>query len=407
MGSNLDIVVPAVVPALASAVADAHGRAWLVGGTVRDAVLGRPYNDLDLEVHGVEAATLEPILRRFGSVIAVGRSFGVFKLRSRGVELDVALPRASSHGGTRGEVAGDPHLGLAEATRRRDLTINAMAWDPLTGELEDSAGGLADARQGVLRAVDDSAFGDDVLRVWRVARFAGVLGFSVAPELVALCQSLDTSNLPPERVWGELRRLLLESPRPSAGLKAARATGTGRVWLSGVDARADTPVDRAAAYRDDVGRAPRPLGLMLGAMLGFADPVAVLERLRVITFGGWRLRDHVEAMVRLAPTLAGPVPNATLFRLAEVVELDLACRVSDVIHGGTAEVNRVRASMLGIAHEPLPKLISGKSLKQLGVPPGPAMGELIARVRQAQLAGEVDDTDGAIALAGRLWSESR
>ena len=146
---------------------------------------------------------------------------------------------------------------------------------------------------------------------------------------------------------------------------------------------------------------------MFAALLGHADPEPVLERLGVVTQSGWRLREQVEAMVRLAPTLAGPVPNSTLVRLAEVVEVDLACLVASAIHGGTAEVNRGRASLLGVSHERLPTLLSGRDLAAIGVPSGPKMGALMDKVREAQLAGDVDDRDGAIALAGRLWSESR
>ncbi len=129
--------VPEKVIALSRAIQDAGGRALLVGGCVRDLLMGTQPKDWDLEVYQLDAARLREILDQFGSVNAVGEAFTVYKL---GRDLDVSIPRRERKSG-RGHKAfvieGDPAMSVAEAARRRDFTINAILKDPLTGELID------------------------------------------------------------------------------------------------------------------------------------------------------------------------------------------------------------------------------------------------------------------------------
>jgi tRNA nucleotidyltransferase (CCA-adding enzyme) len=165
--------LPTALRPLFSAVREEGGRALLVGGCVRDALRGEASKDLDIEVHRLPADRLLPLLRRFGRVDEVGRSFGVFKLRVAGVDLDVALPRRDRRAGPghKGIAAeSDPEIGEVEAARRRDLTVNAIAWDPLTGDFVDPFGGRSDLAARRLRAVDATTFGEDPLRALRVAQ---------------------------------------------------------------------------------------------------------------------------------------------------------------------------------------------------------------------------------------------
>src|SRR6202163_2608235 len=114
--------------ALAMAVKENGGRALVVGGWVRDRLLGRESKDIDIEVFGVRADRLRALLEALGSVETVGESFQVYKLGN----IDVSLPRRESKSGPghRGfDVAGDPSMTISDAARRRDFTINAIAWD--------------------------------------------------------------------------------------------------------------------------------------------------------------------------------------------------------------------------------------------------------------------------------------
>src|SRR5205085_6859201 len=142
-GGSHETAELAIAIGIARAVRDASGRALIVGGWVRDRLMGHPSKDIDIEVFGVDAARLKEILGAFGGVNTVGESFTVYKVAG----LDVSLPRRESKTG-RGHrgftVSGDPALPLKEAARRRDLTINAIAWDPLTGEYEDPFDGRGD-----------------------------------------------------------------------------------------------------------------------------------------------------------------------------------------------------------------------------------------------------------------------
>src|SRR5687768_1063537 len=202
-GASLEVAV-----ALARSVRDAGGRALIVGGWVRDRLLRLTSKDVDLEVYGIPPARLRELLGAFGTVNAVGESFAVYKVAG----IDVALPRRESRTGRghRGfEVVGDPGLSFTEAARRRDFTINAMAWDPLTGEYLDPFGGRADLAAGTLRAVDARTFGDDSLRVLRALQFAARFELRLDEPTRDLCRRIALDDLPSERIWGEIEKLLL------------------------------------------------------------------------------------------------------------------------------------------------------------------------------------------------------
>jgi tRNA nucleotidyltransferase (CCA-adding enzyme) len=209
------------------------GRPRLVGGGVRDWLLGLEPKDFDIEVAGTDFETLQRTLAPFGATDVVGRSFGVVKVRSAATkaEYDFSLPRRESKTGAghRGfAVAPDPGLGDAEAAARRDFTVNAIAYDPASGALIDPHGGRADLAARVLRATGP-AFVEDPLRVLRAFQLAARFDFSLAPETAALCRSIADSyaELPVERVWGEWEKWATKSVRPSRGLAVLEETG----WL--------------------------------------------------------------------------------------------------------------------------------------------------------------------------------
>ena len=179
------------------------GRALVVGGWVRDKLLGRPNKDIDIEVYGIPAQRLREILAGLGTVNTVGESFTVYKVE----QVDVSLPRVESKIG-RGHrafaVTGDPTLDPKQAARRRDFTINAIAWNPLTDEYIDDFGGRRDLELGILRAVDARTFAEDSLRVLRGVQFAARFEFTMEPSTRTLCAAIELDDLPSERIWGEI-----------------------------------------------------------------------------------------------------------------------------------------------------------------------------------------------------------
>lgn len=208
------------------------GRPRIVGGCVRDWLLGLTAKDFDLEVPGTDFETLQRALAPFGSTDVVGRSFGVIKLRLDGVEHDFSLPRRESKTGVghRGfAVEPEPDLSDKDAAARRDFTVNAIAYDPFTEALIDPHGGERDLRAGVLRHTSD-AFTEDPLRVLRAFQLAARFDFSLAPETAALCRSIKASfaELPVERVWGEWAKWAEKSQKPSRGLAVLLETE----WLA-------------------------------------------------------------------------------------------------------------------------------------------------------------------------------
>ena len=191
------------------------GRAYYVGGYVRDGIMGKENKDIDIEIHGLSAEQTRHILDGVGDCITAGASFGVFCLKGR--NMDIALPRSETMTGRGGhkdfDVFVDPHIGLRKAAGRRDFTINALMRDMLSGEVFDFYGGTEDIRNKVIRHVNDSAFPEDPLRVLRACRFAAKLGFSIAEETAELCRGMDLSALSPERIMGELENALLNAER--------------------------------------------------------------------------------------------------------------------------------------------------------------------------------------------------
>jgi tRNA nucleotidyltransferase (CCA-adding enzyme) len=397
--------VPPRLRRVAEDLRDAGGRACLVGGAVRDLLLDEPIKDLDVEVFGLQADALEGVLRRHGRVNTVGRAFGVFKLRLGDREIDVSLPRRDSKVGPghRGiAVDGDPSMTVHEAALRRDLTVNAILLDLCTEEVIDPVGGVADLRARRLRAVDGATFLEDPLRAVRVAQFTARLGFRVDDALVALCAGAPLDELPDERIGGEWQKMLLRGRRPSLGLAFLRRSGLLLRLFPALhdDPALDEAVDRAvAAARGSEGlRLAIPLVTWLDATPGDAVP-GILDRLAVHRHLGYPLRDRVIAAH--AARDARPHDDAALRRLATRVELAVwlgahaALRPTDdaLAHA------QARAEALDILHDAPPPLLQGRDLLALGVPPGPAVGRLLAAIYDRQLDGELTTPDDARAAA--------
>jgi tRNA nucleotidyltransferase (CCA-adding enzyme) len=220
-GSDLDDQTPA--------------RTYIVGGFVRDALLGTRSSDLDLEVFGISPPALEALLEQQfpHRVFAVGRAFGILTVALEdGRHFDVALPRKESKTGKghRGfSIESDPTMSLEDAARRRDFTVNSMSVDPLTGELFDPFHGQKDLETKTLRVTDSERFPDDPLRIWRAVQLAARLEFSLSNETKNLLQEMvernDLSELPKERITEEFRKLLLLAEHPSIGLELMKELG--------------------------------------------------------------------------------------------------------------------------------------------------------------------------------------
>jgi tRNA nucleotidyltransferase (CCA-adding enzyme) len=462
----MTLELPPGLVRLLQALRVAGGRPYVVGGAVRDGLLGLPIKDFDVEVFGLPAERLEPVLARHGRVDAVGQAFRVYKLSGvEGVEgaLDVALPRRDSKVGPghRGiSVEGDPDLPIEEAARRRDFTINAMLLDPATGEVLDPGGGRRDLEARVLRAADPRTFGEDPLRALRAVQFAARYELEVDPATAALCAAMPLAELPAERVFGEIEKLLLKSRRPSLGLALLRSWGMlpaiapelmpldstpqdpiwhpeGDVWTHTLQV-----VDEATALLGDLfDDRPRRLAVMLGALChdlgkpvttrfedgrirsrgheeaGLAPTRALLDRWNVHTLGGYDVRAQVLALVadHLKPGQLFDerqrISDGAIRRLARRCEPDLLYRVAKADCLGrrpglfepvAMEWFRERVRELDVAVRPPEPILKGRDVVALGVPSGPEIGRVLRTVYERQLDGAVTTLEEARAEARRV-----
>ena len=248
---SFDAELDSLVRRIALAVRERGGRLLLVGGCVRDAVLGIHPKDADAEVYGIAAQSLEGLVGQFVRVSLVGKSFGV--LKAHGVPLDISLPRREIKTGVGHKdflVAADPFLSAEEAAARRDFTINAISWDPLTGETVDPFNGLSDLKAGILRHTS-ARFAEDPLRVLRAMQFLARYDLRIAPETLEVCRQLSMEGLSRERVCEEWQKLLVKGQQPSRGLSFLRESGWIR-YFPELEALIGCPQDPAWHPEGDV-----------------------------------------------------------------------------------------------------------------------------------------------------------
>jgi tRNA nucleotidyltransferase (CCA-adding enzyme) len=461
------LTLPSSLERMLVSLREAGGRPYLVGGAVRDGLLGLPLKDFDLEVYGLTPERLRSVLASAGRLDEVGQAFGVLKVSGlAGVDgqVDVALPRRDSKRGQghRGIAAvGDPDLTIEEAVRRRDFTINALFFDPLSREILDPTDGRRDLDRRILRAVDAGTFGEDPLRALRAAQMAARYELSVEAGTAALCASMPLGELAAERVFGEIEKLLLKAARPSLGLELLEAWGQlptlapelvplrttpqdpewhpeGDVWAHTLQV-----VDAAAGLSGDLDR-PRALAVMLGALChdlgkpatttheegrirsrgheeaGVPPTLALLDRWKVHTLTGYDVRAQVLGLVaqHLKPGELYKerlrLSDGAIRRLARKCEPDLLYRVARADCVGRRPGNfepvamewfRERVHALDVAARPPAPLILGRDLIALGMAPGPEVGRLLKAVYERQLDGLVATREEALGQARLLLDQ--
>ena len=432
-------------------------RAYLVGGCVRDGLLGRPQKDFDIEVYGLPYEALQRCLTRWGRPDLVGRSFGVVKLStSSGATYDFSVPRRDSKTmpGHKGfEIQLDPEIEPEQAAARRDFTINALMLDVRSEKILDFFGGEKDLRNKTLRHVGD-AFPEDPLRVLRGMQFAGRFDLTAAPETLALCRSIvgTFKELAPERIREEWFKWARLSAAPSAGLRFLRDGGwiehfpelaaligvrqdpgwhpEGDVWnhsLHACDAMAGLETWKQAdeesriawmlaALCHDLGKAHTTSEEMKKGRLrivshghaerGVALAEAFLQRIDAPLMYRQRVAPLVaDHLVQIAPLsdrgirrLAARLAPETILGLIQLITADHSARPP--LPPGlptTARQLLERSGDLQIAQQAPRALLMGRHLLEKGMTPGPQMGIILKAAYEAQLDGLFDDLDGAMA----------
>lgn len=348
----------------------------IVGGWVRDQLLGLDSKDLDLEVFGdFQISELIDFLSQFGEVNQVGRSFGVIKLRIGKIELDVAVPRRENKVGNGHKgfiVSPDPTMSFVEASARRDFTWNAMGMEPITGELIDPHGGQEDIAKGIIRHVGP-AFEEDPLRVLRGMQFAGRFNMTVAPETARLCQSLKSEfyTLAKERIGEEWSKWAKKSHAHQRGLDFLVQTGWHEFFpavpmkWSPIESKNEVHVFARLLWEV---KDPKTAANQLGLTPKVAE--------RVVKLVSVKSRDPLRMAHELAP--------ATIADWAVVT------------HETKTDLVVAEALAKGVFTKPPTPILQGRDLIKQGLKPGPAFGRILRKAFNAQLNQEFKNLAGAL-----------
>ncbi|MCH8082886.1 MAG: HD domain-containing protein [Myxococcales bacterium] len=452
-----DSATRSALDVLCSSVRAAGGSASLVGGCVRDAVLGLPATDLDIEIYGIEAAALVELLSSNFGVDLVGESFGVIRLRD--LPIDVSLPRRESKRGRghRGfKIDSDPQMDPREAASRRDFTINAIALDPESGSIFDPFGGVADLKNRILRHTTEK-FSEDPLRVLRGMQFAARFELQIAPETIELCRQIEPEGLAPERILGEWKKLILSGTRPSLGLAFLRDCGwirhfpelealigceqnprwhpEGDVWTHTLHCMDVFASERIGVEREDLivgfGVLCHDLGKPAtttreedGRITAKNHDVIGVDLTRQFLgrlTGEEKLIEEVVPLVacHLAPIqlFGSNVSDAAIRRLAHRVgRIDRLVRVSGADLRGRPPlvVDRFeagdwlleRARKLSVDAQPPTPLLMGRHLIELGLEPGPHFGRVLEECLARQIEGEFDNLEAGLECARTIIAQA-
>ena len=449
-----------ILPVL-KAIKQAGGNPLIVGGYVRDSILGIDSKDMDIEVYNINSDNLIALLQQFGKVDAVGASFGVIKAQINGFEYDFSLPRRENkqgkgHKGFQVEV--DHTMTPKEAAMRRDFTFNSVYMDPETSELYDPYNGSQALKDKTIKHTSE-AFAEDPLRVLRGMQFASRFGFKVDAETAKLCEKLkeEYPYLAKERVWGEWYKWATKSKHPSYGLEYLVDT----TWISlypelaslmGVNQEAEWHpegdvyshtkhvADAASNICDREGISGEEKAVILLAALchDFGKPSTT-------QFFDGRIRSHGHEQAGKAPTqafltsigcpvklqeriiplvtehlahlnitsdkslrrLAVRIHPATIKELLLVIEADASGRPP--LPGGLPDGAKTMASMantLNLESEKPKPILLGRHLLDLGVPPGIQMGFQLKDMFERQLDGEFSDLESGIELWKQLYDNN-
>jgi len=431
MGALEPIDDESLLASLEQAARELQARAWIVGGYVRDRLLGRPHLDMDVVIE--EGDALE-VARLFANVVKAPppvtfERFGTAQVTLPGRFVEFVTARAESYAPDSRKPTVRP-ASLEEDLRRRDFTINTMLMDT-RGAIHDPLGGLRDLEAKVLRTPADPerTFADDPLRMLRAIRFASELGFEPAPELLPAMRKLKGRLAPPvisvERISDELRKMLV-SPRPGLALrlldeaellqvilpeiaagKGVEQSGyhTHDVFGHTVLAVEGTPPDlllRLAALFHDVGKpsTAKGDGTFLGhEEVGAGIAHAAMERLRFssreidVVAGLVRLHlrpvfyksEWTDGAVRRLARDAGPL----LARLMALARADIAASA----YPEPEKLDELEARLEAVQNERpsrLQPLITGEEIMRIRrIPPGPEVGKIKAKLEELVLEGEI------------------
>ncbi len=450
--------LPSILYSISSALRSKNAKAIVVGGSVRDCFMGLKVKDYDIEVYGIcDMDALEHILSLFGKVNIVGKSYGILKLSHNGKEYDISLPRTETKIGNRHKdfhITCDSSMSYEDAFKRRDFTINAIGYDIENKSFIDPFGGIDDIHKKNLRHINNDTFIEDPLRVYRAIQFISRFGFTLHDSTFKLCQKMVDDNmlehLPKERVYAELKKMLLKSKYPSTGFKLAKELGVlryypelkalvglhqspiyhpeGDVWthtMMALDemAKLKTGNDKKderlfwAVLCHDFGKATHtqitskkntaighemagiePMHLFMDRLTNEHKMIMQIEplvRYHLAPYQLYKQKATIKAIRRLST-------KVNIEELVIVAKADFLGRLTPEARNGVFEAGEwllAESKKIGVNNKPPVPLLQGRDIVKLGLQPSPVFKNILQEAYEAQIEGAITTSDEALAWA--------
>ncbi len=452
-----DIRIESACKYIAQKALQMGGRAYCVGGCVRDALSEVEPKDIDVEIYGLSAEQIDKLLSQKFKIEIVGKSFGVWILK--GYDIDVSMPRTERKTGLGHkafEIVGDPFLSVKDACARRDFTINAILYDILDAKIIDPFNGISDLQKKILRHTSER-FSEDPLRVLRAMQFIARFNLQVAPETLQLCSEISMENMPAERIFEEWKKLILKGNEISKGLFFLRDCGWLKYfpelkhlvdcvqdprWHPEGDVYRHTAFcmdafakERIGDEREDliVGLAVlchdfgKPISTKIdadGSVHSYGHDIAGVKFARSFLERMTKEKSLIEAVLPLVErhmaildlwrNQAGD--NAIRRLAAKVLRIDRLVRVDSADRNGRPPLEPEaspqgewiikRAEELAIKDSAPAPLIMGRDLIEMGLKPSVEFGKILSEIYEAQLDGEFLDKENAIVYLKKMLKMS-
>jgi len=393
---------------IAKKISEHGGRAIIFGGYVRDNFfLNIPNNDIDVEVYNMPMDMLQSLLSEYGQVDAVGKSFAVIKLRTHdGEYFDFSLPRRERKTGvghTAFEIESDSSMTIEEAASRRDFTINAIGYDPLTEEFVDPYNGIQDLKDKILRATSER-FAEDPLRVLRGVQFASRFSMRMDSKTIDMCKHLigEFNTLSSERIAVEFLKLATKSLYPSFGFTVLEETQWINCFSSLRRFRKDFPSDyytnvyllnnfmNSNSNMDEENQLTMFFAIMLK---GLTRDASVLNEFGIYDKS---IISKVEILLQNYSDYDLSTDEGIYYFAEKLCPVKISdyCFLQRTWKRNVDKLAN-RAQELNVFSSKLQKIVTGKMLIDLGMKPGKDFGVLIEDAYHAQMQGLICDEKSA------------
>ncbi len=380
----------------------------IIGGYIRDFFLNIDSKDIDIELYGISSfEKLERILKEFGEVNSVGKSFGVCKLTLKEFEIDFTLPRidsktSSGHRGFNVEV--DKNLDFKSATSRRDFTINAIGYDTKKKKILDPFHGVDDLKNKILKAVDIKKFAEDPLRVLRAIGFSSRLNFKIDNELFMKCKEMCDkkllNELAPQRVYDEIVKILLKSEKPSVGFSLLRDINA-LIYLAPLNRLNREEFQHILNILDEASKLKTNtdktnITIMLSALCYKFNTKQTIKFISNLT----NKKELIKEVISLTSIDFKVIySDSELLRLAKNVNIELFLQLNQSIYRNInnhifIELKK-RAIELNILNKKAPALLQGRDILLHGIKPSKEYSLILEKAYEAQINLEINNPSEA------------